>query len=294
MAFGVIKEVLGFRRFSLRGHRPGVGAGLDRGAGLGELRLARLAAGDFGGDGEPVVQRRGVGLVGFGEQFGHFEVELAQRRAGAAVARGGVLARVGQDFRAVDRHRDARDLQHAAVRRQLQHPHEGRGEQRGVLPAERAEGVVVGVRIGAEDAHRHAVVGRAFNLPAGKNARRITVNQQGEEQRRRVLRAAAAALVDPRRAQVELCHRLQHEMHEVVLRHPLAHVRRQEQRGVPVDVHEFGGHARLTARRAKRSARTAGKPDRLLGEPDGALTCATLRELSPVPTQYESTLCQRR
>jgi hypothetical protein len=44
--------------------------------------------------------------------------------------------------------------------------------------------------------------------------------------------------------QIELLDRIDQKMHQMIRRHPIAQVRRQQQGGVTVDVHEFGSHAR--------------------------------------------------
>ena len=52
--------------------------------------------------------------------------------------------------------------------RQFQHLDEAPGEQRGVFAAEGAAGVVIGRRVGGEQAHRHAVVGALLDPPAAE------------------------------------------------------------------------------------------------------------------------------
>ena len=125
---------------------------------------------------------------------------------------------------------------------------EGARQQGGVLPAKGAERVVIGVRVGAEHAHGHAVVGGPLDLAAAESARGVAPEEPPEQERRRVLLAAGAAPVHPRRAQVARPHRLQHERHKVILRHPLPQVRRQQQRRVPVHVHEFHSQAPVGSR----------------------------------------------
>jgi len=77
-----------------------------------------------------------------------------------------VLARVGQDLRAVDRDGDPADMEHAAAGGQLQDLGERLLQERSVLAPEGAEHVVVRMRVGAEQAHRDILVGRALDLPA--------------------------------------------------------------------------------------------------------------------------------
>ena len=53
-----------------------------------------------------------------------------------------------------------------------------------------ASSVVIGVGVRAEQPHRHAVMGRALDLPAGEDARGIAVDEQAEQQARRIRRIA--------------------------------------------------------------------------------------------------------
>ena len=228
----------------LFGLKAGVGAGLHLGLGALELGFALLPALDFGGDGAAVLQGRRVSLVGLGQQLGDLEVEGAQGFFGVAVADGGVLARVGEDFGAVDGHGDVPDLEHAAAGGQLEDLREGVREERAVVAPERAERVVIGVGVGAQEAHRDVFVGGALDLAAGERARGVAVDEQPEQHRRRILFAAGAAGVDRGRARVDGLHRIDHEMHKVIRRHPVAQVGRQEQRGVAVDIH-VAGHIRM-------------------------------------------------
>jgi len=53
-------------------------------------------------------------------------------------------------------------------------------------------------------------------------------------------------VVDARRAKVEQPDRIHDEVHEMILRHPIAQIGRQQKRGVVVDVDEAGRHALST------------------------------------------------
>jgi len=67
------------------------------------------------------------------------------------------------------------------------------------------------------------------------------MDEQTQHQRRRELCAAAAAVIDARRPQIQQPHRVHDEMHEMIFRHPSAQIGRQKQRGVVVDVDEARG-----------------------------------------------------
>ena len=148
----------------LFGLKAGVGARFHFGLRALESGFALLAALHFGGNRQAILQGRRVGLVGLGQPLGDFQIEGVQGLLGVAVAHGGVFARVGQNLRAVDGHGDLADLQHPAARGQFEDLLKGLGQQRTVFAAKRAERVVIGVRVRAEQAHRNVFVTRALNL----------------------------------------------------------------------------------------------------------------------------------
>ena len=127
-----------------------LGAGLDLGTGLGEGGAAFLAAGDLGGDAQPVLQRRGVGLLGLGQELLHLGFEQGDRFAGARAAHGAVFAGVGEDLGAVGGDGELAELEHLELLGQLQHLDETLVEQRLVLAAEGAARVVIRMRVGGE------------------------------------------------------------------------------------------------------------------------------------------------
>ena len=83
-----------------------------------------------------------------------------------------------EDLRVVDGHRDVAHPQLFAARGQFEDLREDIGEQRTVLPAERAAGVVVGVRVGVEVAHRHFVEGALLDAAAGEGAGGVAVTSR--------------------------------------------------------------------------------------------------------------------
>ncbi|MGV1015722.1 MAG: hypothetical protein ACOYB4_12205, partial [Methyloceanibacter sp.] len=114
----------------------GLGAGFDLDAGLGQRGLAFLAAGDFPGDRQPVLQRRGVGLLGLGQPLRHFQFELGDHLTGPLVADGAVFAGVGQYLGAVGGDGELADLEQFELLGQWQHLDEALGEEGLVLAAE--------------------------------------------------------------------------------------------------------------------------------------------------------------
>jgi len=123
-------------------------------------------------------------------------------------------------------HAHRAELEQTHLPRQLQHPHKGRAQQRPVLAPELRDGVVVGMMVGAEVTHRHAVVTGPLHRPRAERARGITVNEQRQHQSGRILRIAGATHIDPRLPQVGRLHRLQDKERQFVSRHPLPHIRR--------------------------------------------------------------------
>jgi hypothetical protein len=111
-------------------------------------------------------------------------------------------------------------------------------QQRLLLPPKGANRIVIGMRVGAQESHRHVLMGAALNLPAGENPGRVAVNQQTQHHRRRILFVARAALVDLRLPQIEFRHCILHEMHKVLCR--------QQERRIVVDVDEAGCDPRFS------------------------------------------------
>ena len=216
--------------------------------GFAELGDAVLAALDFLGNGQPVLQRGAVGALGFGQQFGDLlagQLHLLDR---VAVAHRAVFAGIGQNLGAVDGHGEVAHLQHAGPRREFEHLVEGGTQQVLVLAPELTDRIVVRVGVGAEVAHGDVLISERFDAAAGEGARGITVDQEAEHHGGGLLGAAGAALVDPRQAQVQRHHRAHDEVDHVVRRHPVAQIGRQEHRSGVVNVDEADGHAACTRR----------------------------------------------
>ena len=100
---------------------------------------------------------------------------------------GSVLARAGQHLGPVEGHGDPAHLEHAAARAHLDDLGKAAREQFAVDAAEGADRVVIGMRVRAEQPHRHAVMGRPLDLPAGEDARGVAVNEQTQQQARRII-----------------------------------------------------------------------------------------------------------
>jgi hypothetical protein len=157
-----------------------------------------------------------------------------------------VFAGVGEDLGAVDGLGDLSHLQHPHLSGHCEHLLEAALQQRAVGPAEGADAVVIGVAVRAEQAHGDVFVGGAFDLATAEGARRVGINEQAQHQRGRILRAAGAAFVDPRLADIEQVDGAHDEMHQVPLRHPVPKVRGHQQRSVVVNEAELGRHTYST------------------------------------------------
>jgi len=170
------------------------------------------------------------------------------------VAHRAVLARVGQDLGAVQREGHLAHAQHFHPRRDFEHLMKAAFEQRAIFPPERADAVVVRMPVRAQQPHGDILVREPLDAPAAKRAARIAVDEQPEHHRGRILLAARAVVVDARRAHIQQPHRLHDEMHQMILRHPVAQIRRQEHRGVVIDGDEARGHPPITRNFKIRSA----------------------------------------
>ena len=154
----------------------------------------------------------------------------------------GMLAGVGEDLSAIDGEGDLAHLEHPHLYGHCEHLLKADLEQRVIGSAEGADAVVIGVKVCTKQTHSHVLVGGSFNLPTAEGARRVGVNEQAQHQRGRILRAAGAAFVDPRPADIEQADGVHDEMHQVPLRHPVPKVRGHQQRSVVVNEDEFGRH----------------------------------------------------
>jgi len=81
----------------------------------------------------------------------------------------------------------------------------------------------------------------------------VAVDEQGQHHRGRILFGTGAALVNLDPAQVQRGDGIQDEVDEVIVRHPVAQIGRQEQRGVPVNGDETNSHAFQTRQLRCRS-----------------------------------------
>jgi hypothetical protein len=110
------------------------------------------------------------------------------------------------------------------------------------MAPESTNAVVVGMVVGHEVTHGHVPVGGPLDAAGTEKAIGIAVNQQRQHGMRRVLGIAAPLLVDGESRKGQAFHRADDEVDQVVLRHPVAQVRRQKQGSVPVNILEAMCH----------------------------------------------------
>ena len=205
------------------------------GGGPGQRRLALLPAGDLLGNRQALLERGRIGLLGFGQQLLHLQFQLLDHLPGPLVTDRAVLAGIGQHLGAVDRHGKLADWEPFEFPGQLEDLHEARGQEVLVFAAEGAKGVVIGVGVGGEEAHRNTVVSALPDAAAAEGAGGVAVDEQAQQHAGRVWGAAGAAGVALDLAQVKGLDGVEDEMDQRIGGYPLAQIGGQEQRGVAVN-----------------------------------------------------------
>jgi hypothetical protein len=155
---------------------------------------------------------------------------------------------------------DVAELEQLEFAGQLQDIDEALAERFEVLAAELADRVVVGMGPRRQVTDRHVAVGGTLDLARGKQAVGVAVDQQRQHHVGRELFGPRAPVVDAEALQRQAVHRLDHEMDQVVLGHPIPQVGRQKHRRVTVYGNKARGHElRLS------NCGAGSKSDRLLG-----------------------------
>lgn len=72
-----------------------------------------------------------------------------------------------------------------------------------ILTPEGRDGVMIGVRVGGDEAHGHVAMRRALDPTRRENPVRVIVNQQRQHHPRMMLRLAMAAPIDLERANID-------------------------------------------------------------------------------------------
>ena len=156
-------------------------------------------------------------------------------------------------MRAIDA--DGAELEQLHLTRQFEDLDKGGGDRGEVVAPERANRVVVRMRVSAEVTHRDVAVACPFDPARTEDAVGVTVDQKRQEQMRRILLVAAALGVDRKAGQRQPLDRSDDKVHQIVLADPIAQIRRQQHRGVAVNVFETLRHEIDAAHRVPSSAR---------------------------------------
>jgi hypothetical protein len=88
----------------------------------------------------------------------------------------------------------------------------------------------------AQIAHRHVPVSGPRDAPAAEDAIGVAINEQREPHVRRELTVATTLFIDGEGRERQPLDGLDHEVHQIILAHPGAQVRRQQHGSVAVDV----------------------------------------------------------
>ena len=181
-----------------------------------------------------------------------------------------VAAGIGVDLGAVERHRA--HLEHAHLARHRQHLDEQSLDLLEKPSPERRDRVVIRMLVRRDEAEGHRVIARPLQLAAREHAGRVAINQDAQQQRRRVGRRARAAVAPPHHSQIQAVDHLHHKAGQVLLRQPLVNRRRQKEPGLAVDRPEVAHRGNILEKRSKRALILSGPPhgvksDRLLGQP---------------------------
>jgi len=92
--------------------------------------------------------------------------------------------------------------------------------------AEFADGIVIGMGVGRQVAHRDVLVGQRFDPATRKSARGVAVDEQAEHHGRRILRLSGSPFVGLGEAQVQSRNGIHDEMHHVIRTNPFTQIGR--------------------------------------------------------------------
>jgi len=207
-----------------------------------------------------------IGLFGLAQQLFDLEIELGFRGFQLVLVEGAPFGCLRVQFRPIQA--DRAHLGHLELPGRAEDMRKGVVQQGSVFAAKFADRVVVGVMVGRQVAHREVLVGQRFDLARAEGAGGVAVDEHGQHHRGRILRAAAVAFVDARPRAVELGQGLEDEVSQIILRQPIAQVRRQEHRRRPVDVDEVivAHRSRYQGRRKISRKTRRGKVRQVAGD----------------------------
>jgi hypothetical protein len=119
-----------------------------------------------------------------------------------------------------------------------------------LVPATKlANRVVVGMTVAGQETNGHVAIGGPFDATAGKNPVGVAIHQQGEHHPGGILLRSGAAMVDGEAVELQrhLLDGLDNKMHHVVLRNPIAKVRRKQHRHITMYRTNLCSHASKVA-----------------------------------------------
>jgi len=221
-------------------------------AGGFELGDAVLTPDDFTLDGEAILQGGAVGGFGFDEELGDFGFKQGHDFAGFTITVGGVLAGVGHDLGAING--DGAQFEEFEFAGEEEGFEEGFLDEGVVFAAEGADGIVVGMGVGADESDGEVLAGGVFDAAGAEQAGGVAINEEGEHHGGRELGIPGAAVVDAVVVEVQGRHGINHKVGDVVVRNPLLNAGGEEHGGLAINVLESGSHGGAW-HRARRSTR---------------------------------------
>ena len=99
--------------------------------------------------------------------------------------------------------------------------------------------------VGANETHSHITVRGGLDGARTEPTSGITIDEQGEHHRGRILFTARAAMVHMEVAGGDLIHRIKDQVNQMIRRQPLAQVAGQKHRRLPIQIHKTCSHAGL-------------------------------------------------
>ena len=167
--------------------------------------------------------------LGLSEQPGHLLLQLASLLLHPAVTHRLVLRRVRPNLRPVERH--VPQPRQPSLSAQLQHLHEQLAQRRQVPLPELRDRVVIRMLIRRQNAECQRAIRRLLDLPRTRNPDAVAVQQQTRHHSRIIRRLPALRPVVRivNRRQVQRRNHVLDKIHQIILRQPILHVRRQQE-----------------------------------------------------------------
>ena len=158
-------------------------------------------------------------------------------------------------------------LEHPYLARQCQHLHEQPVDLLEKAPPKRRDRVVIGMVVGRDEAERHRIIRCTLQLPAGKHACGVAVNQNAQQQCWVIGRRSRTPIAPAHRRQVKPVNHLNDEPRQMSLRKPVIHRRRQKEASLAVN------RAEIAQKRATQRGRKAESMQRFYPTPLSPTGC---------------------